>query len=332
MNNVKLKPRRLVYPLVGVAALAVSSLAIRGGAFAAADRAGAAAADSRPDRPPTSRPVHPTQQLAGVVTQFNLSPRAEIDGLMLKDNNGGRLTQINLPPRGDWSALISQNVAVGDQITVAAIPIESMPDHPIYGLASLTTAKGQEFAMPTPEDAKAVHLDSTVKALNYSRDGRPDGVTLDSGEYVPLGPIVEHLKLAAGSHVTVEGKEMKTPAGKTVVLASLVNGEEIPHPRRDMGPEGGPHTGGPDGHGPDGHRPGGRGPDGHGPDARGPRGGGPGNDGPSDQGPQDGGPQDGGPQDRDSHDGPHHMQSDPPARDRSPDGPDGRRPPEPDAN
>lgn len=192
------------------------------------------------DRGADEKPV----SVGGALQGFNLSPRGEVEGMLL-GAEGGRTVQVNFPP--PIGATITQSLKAGDSISAMAVPRMSMPDHPVYDLVSLK-AGDKEIKVPRPEDAKDGKVEGTVKRLNYARDGRVNGAVLEGGEFVHVGPeAAEQIKLAVGQKVTVEGMQTTSLSGGTVVDAATVNGVAArPEPREGpMARRGGPRPGGP---------------------------------------------------------------------------------------
>jgi hypothetical protein len=172
-------------------------------------------------------------ELSGSVEGFNYGPAGNYDSLMLK--SGDKLVQINFPP--PLGASLGQSVAKGDQVHLSAVP-EKGPkeaaDHPIYRLQSLTTAKGQQIATAEPHQDRgpAAHVEGTVQRMNYGHHGEVNGVILDNGDFVHIGPReATELKLAVGQKLTADGVSHPLPQGHQAIDAQSVNGAAIKHPK-----------------------------------------------------------------------------------------------------
>jgi hypothetical protein len=112
------------------------------------------------------------------------------------------------------------------------------PDHPVMRAVSVTDAKGKEYKMPSPEDRKAIHVEGSVKAMNYDARGSANGVQLDSGEVVLMSPQdAKVLDLSAGKKVTADGVGEKLPSGVTMIEGNTVNGITV-HAGGPGGPRG----------------------------------------------------------------------------------------------
>jgi hypothetical protein len=215
--------------------------------------AGSAVAADGPGPGDQDRGPGETATLSGVVDHFNLDRRGSINAIILKD--GDRLAQLNFAP--DQSAAISAATSVGQKIQATAMAEPSNADHPVYRLQSLTGADGKRVEISGPEDGKSIHVDGTVKHLNYTPRGEVDGAVLDSGDFLQLGPGgAEDVGLTMGQKISADGTARPMSDGHNLINADKVNGTEISHP-------GGPGGGGPDGGGPGGG-PGGGGPGGPG--------------------------------------------------------------------
>jgi hypothetical protein len=210
----------------------------------------APAADARPPRPTP-------QDLAGTIASVNYGPRGTIEGFLLTALDG-HVTQINLPAPFENALTLT----AGDAVRVAALPDNGpppprpgegprgpdgadrpappppgpddlQPDHPVLRAVAVTDAKGKRIAEPGMSDRTPVHVDASVKALNYDRRGLLNGAMLDSGQLVRIDPhSALALDLAAGKKLSIDGFSEKTPAGLDTIMANTVNGTEIHHPPR----------------------------------------------------------------------------------------------------
>ncbi|MCX5662569.1 MAG: hypothetical protein NTW19_23050 [Planctomycetota bacterium] len=224
-----------------------------------------------PNGPPGGQsrgPARPAVALSGKVERYNLSPRGTYDAILLRA--GDKLVQINLQP--DMGGMVALAAPVGAQIQVSARPELGMPDHSVYTLAGLTTADNKKIDLDArPKD---VTVEGVVKQLNYSPVGDVNGVLLDNGDFVHLGPEGATLaEVKVGQKISVEGRSHGMALGGNSIEAQSVNGKDIPRPPRPtpgMGPGGpggqgglgmmggmrmgGPGMGGQDGPGPGGDR------------------------------------------------------------------------------
>lgn len=191
---------------------------------------------ARPEAVPAEQPIAP-QWLAGTLEGFNFNPRGDIESIMLKD--GDQIMQVVLPP--DASLAVVETVTDRQRIRIAAVPEKSVTSHPVYRLVSLTTKDGQPLTLErlpkkgkpphpqTRESERPVHVDATVKQLNYGRHGEVNGVQIDRGDFVHLGPEASaRLALAVGQKLSIDGVARPMMRGRSVIEATAVNGIAIP--------------------------------------------------------------------------------------------------------
>lgn len=180
----------------------------------------------RYDGPQSRSPGPPRQpdSLNGTLLGFNLGPQGEPEGLLVKDI-GGKILQVNFPP--PVGAKVQQAVAVGDAVTLSAVPMRSVPDHPVYGLVSVTGAKGQKVDVAPPGEPQSGHAEGTIKYLNYDRGGEINGAVLISGDFVEIGPSAAQLNLQPGEKLTADGPARPMPDGQQCIRADTVNGKSV---------------------------------------------------------------------------------------------------------
>ena len=105
-------------------------------------------------------------------------------------------------------------------------------DHPVSELVSLTPDGGQAIVVIRPDEMPTVTAKGSVARLNYTREGQPDGVVLDDGTFVHLGPKeTADLKPAVGQAMDVEGVRPPKAGDAKVIRATKVNGTAIERPR-----------------------------------------------------------------------------------------------------
>jgi hypothetical protein len=222
--------RPVRHPRLFVAALAMATVSLtQATTMAKPPRA-------KPDAAPVEPAVEP-QWLTGVLEGFNFSPRGDMESFMLKE--GGQVTQVVFPP--DASSAIVETVTARERIRVMAVPERSVALHPVYRLVSLTAKNGQQLTLdrlprkgkpPQPqtrEGERPVHVDATVKQLNYGRRGEVNGVQIERGDFVHLGPEVStRLALAVGHKLSIDGIARPMMRGRSVIEATMVNGLAIP--------------------------------------------------------------------------------------------------------
>ncbi|MDY3555480.1 hypothetical protein R5W24_004623 [Gemmata sp. JC717] len=161
-----------------------------------------------------------TRPLAGTVRQHNFSPKGEIEGVLLDTDSGP--VQVNFP-HGPGAARSVPTPGALLRLIVAPdhrAADHAPGDHPVYEFVS-------------DADAAAPVAEGVVARLNYARHGEPNGVVLDTGDFVHLKPHgMRQVALAVGTRVVAEGTARPTVTGHRVIEATVVNGTELAHGER----------------------------------------------------------------------------------------------------
>jgi len=108
---------------------------------------------------------------------------------------------------------------------------------------------GAAPARPRMDGPKAVHVETSVAALNYDARGMLNGIQLSSGELVIMSPgDVRLFNFARGQKVVVDGIEEPVASGPRLIQAHTLNGIQL-HTNvasgnsNDRGPRNGPGNG-----------------------------------------------------------------------------------------
>ncbi len=229
---------------------------------------GLAYAQQAPQPGQPAQPIYDAAQLPqvqGKVAQYSLTPRGDVDGLILQDG-----TQVHFPPH--LSTALVYAVRPGDSVTVHGLKAKALPI--VMAMSITNDATQQTVTDPGPrglrmEAATSTEVSGQVKSPLYGPHGEVNGVLLADGTEVRLPP-QDAAKLGdaltAGKTVVVRGQAVDSPLGK-VMLARAIGpdannlttiaaprpGEHGPkHGKRDHGPRGpkGPDAEGPDANGP----------------------------------------------------------------------------------
>lgn len=191
----------------------------------------------------------PAQPLAGTVQSFNVNQRGINESLNLTEKDG-RVVQIDFPPF--MSAAVAQSAKVGQSISLTATPRMSMPDHPVYALATLDGPGNQKLIVSRPDRRGQTHVQGKIDHLNYDATGRVNGAVLDSGQVVLINSAAAaRLNLQPAQTLQADGRPSAGPSGITVINAVRVNGTAVGQPRQMAGrmmagrggPDGGPNGG-----------------------------------------------------------------------------------------
>lgn len=218
---------------------------LAGGVSALLLLAGAAAlAQSAPIYDPAQMP-----ETKGTVQYFSLTPRGDVDGLILGDG-----TEVHFPPH--MSTSLVATVKPGDAVTVHGLKAMALP---LVSAASITNdATGKTVVDTGPggrrggDDVQQVQ--GRVKATLHGPRGEVNGALLEDGTIVRLPPPEARrlsALLAPGQTVAAEGPGLSNALGKVIEVRRLgptpeqlsaVDAPRGPH----KGPKGPKVPGGPD--------------------------------------------------------------------------------------
>ncbi|WP_289052574.1 hypothetical protein, partial [uncultured Methylobacterium sp.] len=153
----------------------------------------------------------------GTVKQYTLTPRGEVDGLILADG-----TEVKLPPR--LSGAVVFTVRPGDAVSVRGMRARALPL--VDGAQIRNEATGATLVTlggPEPAAAETV-VSGRIAALLHGRRGEVNGAILDDGTTLRLPPH-EAARLSsvlqAGQPVSLRGAVTKSPLGAVVEVRAL---------------------------------------------------------------------------------------------------------------
>ena len=166
------------------------------------------------------------ETIEGRFEQLIYSPGGQIEGALLSVTRSP--VQIAVEPWKSDSYAGLERARKGQKVVVKAIPQgpskHGESAHPVYDLVELVSING---ATPRVKaDDGAVGYKGTVVRLNYARHGEPNGVVLDTGDFIHMRPGGFALfGLAVGDAVEAEGdaQRLVTDDG-WAVEATVVNG------------------------------------------------------------------------------------------------------------
>ncbi|KQP15078.1 hypothetical protein [Pseudorhodoferax sp. Leaf267] len=175
------------------------------------------------------RPHHDTDvwSVEGRFQHLVYSPKGGIEGLLI--DTDGIATQFVVDPHE--APVVDQLLALqaGQALVVEGRKTGPSPkgegDHVVYRFERLAAIDGKEPTAPR-RDAK-VH--GTVARFNFAKHGVPNGVVLDTGDFVHTRPDgLERLQLKIGDTVKAEGAahSLATGSGR-VIEARTVNGQHV---------------------------------------------------------------------------------------------------------
>ena len=227
-----------------------------------------------PPPAPGAAPVYDPQQLPiqrGQVQQFTLTPRGDIDGLILTDG-----TEVETPPH--LSTQIAYAIRPGDMVTIQGLHAAALPLVRAVSITDDATGRavvdngplGLGRAPPPPPPVAAspgqaagtsgplaglTEAQSRVRMALHGPQGDVNGALLDDGLILRLPPPEANrfaTLLQPGATIVAEGSELVTPLGTVMDVRqigpsretlSLVAGPPGPGPGRRPPPP-------PPGHGP----------------------------------------------------------------------------------
>ncbi len=167
-------------------------------------------------------PVYDAAQLPvtkGVVAQYSLTPRGDVDGLILQDG-----TEVHFSPRASTQLVFA--VKPGDAVTIHGMKAKALPmvmAMTITNDASGATVQGMGGqAMRGP--GNSIEASGAVKEVLHGPRGEANGVLLADGTIVRLPPPeVTRLgdQLAVGKTVFVRGNGYAGALGKVVAAREI---------------------------------------------------------------------------------------------------------------
>lgn len=145
--------------------------------------------------------------IKGKILSFNISPKGFCESFLM--NDGKRTIQINFPREAGDNA--ADGLKTGQKVSLEGDPIDDprASSHPVF------TWSGQQKT-----DYKG-----SVKQINFSRHGEPNGAILKNGEFVHLHPEgAKAVNLKIGQKLSGKGEATTSPNGYVVIEAQTVNG------------------------------------------------------------------------------------------------------------
>jgi hypothetical protein len=211
-----------------------------GAALLMAGITGAAVGQTGPAYDPQQLPA-----LQGKVAQYSLTPRGDVDGLILDDG-----TEIHLPPH--LGAQLVFTAKPGDRITVHGLKARAIAM--VQAMSVTNDATGATVTdngpdgPPGPRDSGTyLSAQGHIKTQLHGPRGDLNGVLLEDGTIVRLPPEeADRLaaQLAPGQSLYVEGDGIAGPLGKVIAAqqigpsqTQLVQVQGPPPPPRGPGPD-----------------------------------------------------------------------------------------------
>jgi hypothetical protein len=163
-------------------------------------------------------------EVKGKVAQYTLTPRGDVDGLILDDG-----TEVHFPPNASTELVFA--VRPGDAVTIHGLKARA---EPMVAAASITndasgTTVNPHFGrgMRWGSD-QSMQASGTIKQVLHGPRGDANGALLNDGTEVRMPP-PEAAKLgdalAAGKPLFVKGNGVASPLGK-IILARQIGPDE----------------------------------------------------------------------------------------------------------
>jgi len=172
-------------------------------------------------------------EFKGKVAQYTLSPRGEVDGLILADG-----TEVQVPPH--LSSALVFSIKPGDQISIRGLKARAVP---MIAAVTLTSASGVvvggEPMGGHMGEGPRMEVSGKVKAALHTPKGDVNGVLLEDGTTVRMWPRAASKlgdQLKPGATIVVRGFGVTSPLGKSIAAlevgpsADKLVRIEMPHP------------------------------------------------------------------------------------------------------
>ena len=164
-----------------------------------------------------------TEFIHGTCQQLLFSPKGGIEGALVKMQ--GSVVQVSVRP--DQGAALMQLTGPGRRLRVLAVadhsPKTAAGAHPVFKFESFADVAGQAIDGPEADPGQST-IKGVVASWHYARHGEPNGVILETGEFIHLRP---HGMAAAGldigSRVNAVGELRMTVLGTRMLEAHRVN-------------------------------------------------------------------------------------------------------------
>ena len=191
----------------------------------------------------------PTQfpEVKGVVGQYSLSPRGDVEGVILKDG-----TEVHVPPH--LGVQVVSAVKPDDPVSVRGLKARAVAMIDAVQIRNETTGRTVDAGASVAADASTVTMSGRVAQTLHGRRGEVNGALLEDGVIIRMPPHEAARRadlLAPGASVTVAGALVQSSLGKVLDVtdigasASAMSTLERPAPKgpkpfgpKPLGPKG----------------------------------------------------------------------------------------------
>ena len=163
----------------------------------------------------------------GTCQQLLFSPKGDIEGVLVRKD--GAVVQVSMTPK--TGAVFARVSSPGSRVSVIAESDRSERTknraHPVFEFESFADTAGHAIKPPDDESAMTT-ISGVVAKFHYARHGQPNGVILETGEFIHLRPKgMAQCELDVGSVVRAVGNVRVTLLGNRLLEASKVNGTKL---------------------------------------------------------------------------------------------------------
>jgi hypothetical protein len=175
-------------------------------------------------RPTLPAPVYDPQQLPayrGEVQQFTLTPRGDIDGMILKDG-----TEVKTSPH--LSTELAYSVRLGDKVTIHGLRAAALPL--VKAISVTDEADGRTVTDSGPAHKRGgpgfnnQEVQGRVKMSLHGPEGEVNGVLLDDGTVLRLPPF-ESFRLTGlikpGQTIFAQGNGFASIIGRVIEVSQI---------------------------------------------------------------------------------------------------------------
>ena len=161
-----------------------------------------------------------SESLSGQLQRLLFSPKGGIEGLLMTVDS--KPVQVSMHAGTVDAATLANAVGKTLEVRASADHSPKTKDgaHPVYELESILKMNGKTLK----KNGHSPPVNGVVAAIHYAKHGEPNGVILESGEFVHTRPHgMKKLKLDVGSKVTAHGEVRMTVLGTALIEANEVN-------------------------------------------------------------------------------------------------------------
>ncbi len=179
--------------------------------------AGIAVAQMRPPAGITASNFDPAQlpEFKGKVAQYTLSPRGEVDGLILADG-----TEVQVPPH--LSSALVFSVKPGDAVSIRGLKARAIPM--VSAVTITNDASGAVIGDTSGGPASVMEASGKIKEILHTPRGDVGGALLEDGTVLRLPPpeaTKQASLLVVGGTIAVKGFGTSGPLGKAIGVMEI---------------------------------------------------------------------------------------------------------------